>query len=229
MVNDFLFKLRKAESEPYISIKRTFKIVRRANLPTIPYLSATLYNLHKGVSILIRSLKEKLYLTPTFRSQLDVCGKGLRVCGSMPFLMGNNVKMIFGDNVTIVGHFTVFGNTVFPNSFIKVGDNSNLGWGLTISCADSVKIGDNCKIACDVFISDNTSHNLEPERRDDPLDVKNITPVSIGNNVWIGSGAKILKGCVIGDGSIIGAGVVLSGAEIPPNSVVVGSGYRIRV
>ena len=49
---------------------------------------------------------------------------------------------------------------------------------------------------------------------------------TIGNNVMIGAGAKVLGSCTIGDNSKIGAGsVVLS--EVPPGSTVVGVPGRV--
>ena len=45
--------------------------------------------------------------------------------------------------------------------------------------------------------------------------------VTIGNNVWIGSGAIILGGITIGDNSIIGAGAVVN-KDIPEDSIAVG-------
>ncbi len=44
----------------------------------------------------------------------------------------------------------------------------------------------------------------------------------IGNDVWIGQGARILPGCVIGSGVIIGAGAVVGG-NIPDYAVIVGN------
>jgi acetyltransferase-like isoleucine patch superfamily enzyme len=51
-------------------------------------------------------------------------------------------------------------------------------------------------------------------------------PVIIENDVWIGTGAVVLKGTRIGHGSIIGAGSVVSG-NIPPRSLVVGNPARV--
>lgn len=48
----------------------------------------------------------------------------------------------------------------------------------------------------------------------------------IGNDVWIGSGANILRGVTIGDGAIIGASSVVT-KDVPPYSVVVGNPARI--
>ena len=44
-------------------------------------------------------------------------------------------------------------------------------------------------------------------------------PVVIGDNVWIGANAVILKGTYIGSNTVIGAGTVVSGS-IPPKSLV---------
>jgi virginiamycin A acetyltransferase len=48
----------------------------------------------------------------------------------------------------------------------------------------------------------------------------------IGNDVWIGQGARILPGACIGDGVIVGAGAVVQGV-IPPYSVVVGNPAKV--
>ncbi len=46
-------------------------------------------------------------------------------------------------------------------------------------------------------------------------------PVSIGEDVWIGAGATILKGVTIGDKAIVGAGSVVT-KSVPARAIVVG-------
>ena len=50
--------------------------------------------------------------------------------------------------------------------------------------------------------------------------------ISIGNDVWIGSGTIILRGVRIGDGAVIGAGSVVT-HDVPPFAVVVGVPAKI--
>lgn len=48
-----------------------------------------------------------------------------------------------------------------------------------------------------------------------------IRRIVIGNDVWIGANATVLKGVCIGDGAVIGAGSVVT-RDIPENAIAVG-------
>lgn len=70
-----------------------------------------------------------------------------------------------------------------------------------------------------------TNHNTLFENTDfsefNYADPENKIAVSIGNDVWIGWGAKILGGVKIADGAIIGAGAVVT-KDVPPYAIVGG-------
>jgi maltose O-acetyltransferase len=51
-------------------------------------------------------------------------------------------------------------------------------------------------------------------------------PVTIGDNVWISTGALILPGVTIGSNSVIGAGSVVT-KDIPANSLAVGNPCKV--
>lgn len=56
------------------------------------------------------------------------------------------------------------------------------------------------------------------------LEIRNTTypsPVTIGENVWIGSNATILPGVMIGNNSVVAAGAVVT-KDVPENTVVAG-------
>lgn len=102
------------------------------------------------------------------------------------------------------------------NGVVKIGDNCRIN-GAYIHAKKETTIGDNCVIASGVNIIDSNGHQVNSLNRtigrDEPK------PIRIGNNVWIGLNAVILKGSEIGDNSVIGAGCVVKGI-IPPNSIV---------
>lgn len=58
-----------------------------------------------------------------------------------------------------------------------------------------------------------------------PIIHKPEPPTQIGNDVWIGNGAIVLRGIKIGDGAVIGAGAVVT-KDVEPYTVVVGAPAR---
>jgi acetyltransferase-like isoleucine patch superfamily enzyme len=102
----------------------------------------------------------------------------------------------------------------WKDAVIKIGRGTYLNRNTEIVAAQSVLIGDDCKIARDVLIMDTDQHAMLGK----DLVAK---PVEIGNHVWIGSRAIILKGVSLGHDSIVGAGAIVT-KSVPPYSVVVG-------
>ena len=51
-------------------------------------------------------------------------------------------------------------------------------------------------------------------------------PITIGNNVWIGYGASILRGVTVGDGAVIGTYAVVT-KDVPPGAIVGGVPARV--
>ncbi|MCR5752825.1 MAG: acyltransferase [Kiritimatiellae bacterium] len=81
------------------------------------------------------------------------------------------------------------------------------------------------KVGGNVRIFDHDFHPLEWEARRPPENGEKTRAkaIEIGNDVFIGTNAIILKGSRIGDGSIVAAGSVVFGLDVPPNSLVKGN------
>ena len=77
-----------------------------------------------------------------------------------------------------------------------------------IDASEQIEVGENCMIGPFCYITDH-DHGHEKGR---PIGEQPFrsAPVMIGNNVWIGAGAIILKGVTIGDGAVIAAGAVVT-------------------
>jgi len=91
--------------------------------------------------------------------------------------------------------------------------------GTTIWASAEISIGKNFISAPDVWIVDNDAHGVEPGKRSGQY--ASSAPVKIGDNVWIGYRAMVLKGVTIGDNSVIAAGAVVTN-DIPANSIAAG-------
>lgn len=59
-----------------------------------------------------------------------------------------------------------------------------------------------------------------------PISYEQNLPISVGNDVWIGSNTLIMGGVTIGDGAVIGARSLVT-KDIPPYAIAVGMPARV--
>jgi acetyltransferase-like isoleucine patch superfamily enzyme len=109
--------------------------------------------------------------------------------------------------------------------FIRIGSKSVLGEEITFSTYEEISIGRECVIADRVmFIDfDHVTTDIETPIRKQGLVT---SPVRVGNNVWIGYGACILRGVTVGDGAVIGTNAVVT-KDVPANAIVGGVPAKI--
>ena len=142
-------------------------------------------------------------------------------------VLGDNVIFNSEQGANLVG---LMNPTILDTRFggrIVVSDRSGAS-SVVISSMSSVKIGSRCKIGGNVRIFDHDFHSIEwTDRRPPEKASSNTRPVIIGNDVFIGTNAIILKGTHIGDRSVVAAGSVVFGLEVPPDSIVKGNPAKV--
>jgi acetyltransferase-like isoleucine patch superfamily enzyme len=223
-------KIRRGEGPFWGTIKSLLKRSLRFHLPvfwlTRPFFSAC-YLLHVFIRETWLRFARFFWYEPLFRSQCIHVGKGFEM-EALPYIHGSG-QITLGDNVRFGGQpVFVFGNRRDQLPLLSLGDGTFLGHLVIISCADQIQIGKHCLIAAGVQISDYDGHPLDAERRraGDPTPPENIRPITIGDDVWIGQSAILLKGVTIGPRAIIGAGAVVT-RDVPADVVVAGNPARV--
>lgn len=109
---------------------------------------------------------------------------------------------------------------VLDGGKLTIGSHCFFNINSSITCAEKITIGDNCKFGNNLVVVDH-DHNYRAKgiySKDNPEFIS--SPVIIGNNVWIGANVVILRGTEIGDNCVIGAGSVVHG-DIPPKTLYV--------
>lgn len=168
------------------------------------------------------------------RSRVKI-GDGTHFYGR-PFIRAvRGSRIVIGERVSLVS--TTFRNplginhpviirTLLPDAEIVIGDGTGMSGG-TISAAISVRIGAGCLLGANVTVVDTDSHTINSlTRATDPIPApQEQDAVSIGDNVFIGAGAMILRGVTIGDNCVVGAGAVVR-TNCDPGVIVVGNPAR---
>jgi acetyltransferase-like isoleucine patch superfamily enzyme len=108
---------------------------------------------------------------------------------------------------------------------VSIGAKTVLGQECTISSFQHVSIGRECVIADRVMLIDFDHGMVEVDR---PIRLQGIykRDVRVGNNVWIGYGACVLRGVTVGDNAVIGTNAVVT-RDVPANAVVGGVPARL--
>jgi acetyltransferase-like isoleucine patch superfamily enzyme len=133
-----------------------------------------------------------------YKKALRRMGRGTYIHDSVAILFPENIEM--GDDVS-VNQFSV----IHGMGGVRIGSDVRIGYGVKIISFDHVFSNPGVPIMGQGY---DKGH------------------IDIGDDVWIGANAVILKGVKIGRGSVIGAGSVVTG-DIPPFSIAVGAPAKV--
>jgi acetyltransferase-like isoleucine patch superfamily enzyme len=103
---------------------------------------------------------------------------------------------------------------------LVVGSHCFFNINSSITCIEKIEIGDNCKFGNNLVMVDH-DHNFRAKGQYSADSTEFISsPITIGNNVWVGANVVILRGTTIGDNCVIGAGSIVKG-NIPSDTIYV--------
>ncbi|HEV2074827.1 MAG TPA: acyltransferase [Thermoleophilaceae bacterium] len=191
---------------------------------------------HGGLGTLLRFMAANGMLTPRYarlvlgllrRRFLSTYGHRL-VLDGLAFVASSATIQIGREGRVELGRWSWIGHGTkirCHEGVVSIGSKSVLGQECTISAYRHVSIGRECVIADRVMLIDFDHGAVEVER---PIRLQGIykRDVRVGNNVWLGYGACILRGVTIGDNAIVGASAVVT-RDVPANAVVGGVPARL--
>jgi len=154
---------------------------------------------------------------------------GRRWASEGPFFLGRGLELKIEPRGQIrFGRFVWIGDETkirCHEGLVEIGAKTVMGQECTISAYQHVRIGEQCVIADRAMFIDFDHGVVEVER---PIRLQGIykRDVEVGNNVWIGYGACVLRGVSVGDNSVIGTNAVVT-KDVPANAIVAGAPARI--
>lgn len=192
------------------------------------HFAANIYNIVHWNNYWLFHTKCKFLLTGAFlnrcRFQIDgtnnhvTVGAKARLKNCRITIIGNNNHLFIGGGHTIIRntHFWLQGD----GCKIIIGEDFTMESGHIASTeGESITIGNDCMFSNDVEIRNGDSHaifNNQHKR------INKATPVIIGNHIWLGAHARIMKGSNIPDGCIIGNSCVVSKPLDRQNAIYAG-------
>ncbi|NIZ10261.1 sugar O-acetyltransferase [Pseudooceanicola sp. HF7] len=130
-------------------------------------------------------------VAPELEAIMGQMGRGAFV--EAPFHCAYGFNLFLGEEVYINS-----GCVILDSAPVRIGARSLLGPQVGIYCPE---------------------HHHDPRLRSEGQEI--AYPVTLGEDVWIGGGAKITSGVTIGDGAIVGAGAVVT-RDVPAGAKVIG-------
>jgi len=137
-------------------------------------------------------------------------------------LAHSNQKIVIGEATAGVWRLRMWGQ-----SSVEIGNgctsNGTLCW---VTPGGRLQIGEDCMFAELINIHVGDNHAIFDVNTLTPTNYRKAPAITIGNHVWLASGARVLADSVIGSGSVVASQAVLKG-EIPQCSLAAGMPAKV--
>ncbi len=168
----------------------------------------------------IRKIRFRLLSKMKIVNGIPIIAQPALFCGKGKITFNGTVNVGYSRSPCFFSGYCYFEvRTLEATILIEDGTYINNNFAV-ISEGAGIEIGKQCLIGPGVSIFDSDFHGLvnrsEPQK----------SPIHIGDNVFIGANAIILKGVTIGNNSTIAAGAVVA-KDIPANVVAAGNPAKV--
>lgn len=149
-------------------------------------------------------------------SEVIVLESARIICSGFP-------PYLSGSGSVVIGEGSIIREGAILHTYggaITIGKNCTINSYCLLQGNGGIEIGDNVLIASHSSLF-SSNHNFEDISRPIRLQGESKLGIRISNDVWVGSGVRILDGVKIGSGAVIAAGAVVT-KDVPDNAVVAG-------
>jgi len=194
------------------------------NFKYFPFRQACRFPVFVSSRVLLKSLEGKVSIEAPLRSGMINIGFG--DVGIFDRRLSRSIWEVKGsvsfNGTASIGHGSKI--AVGCNGHLSIGDAFSITAESSIVCFYNISIGSKCLFSWDILIMDTDFHKIYDQSRNY---LNPDSEIRIGNNVWIGTRATILKGSHIADGSVIAAGTTVARKIERPNCIHGGEPLRV--
>jgi len=208
-------------------LKSFRKALFRVSVPAPRWIARPLLSAVLALREMYYFVARVFFAEPLFKACCASYGRGLHTGPHLHWVQGRGDLRI-GDEVTIDGRCNFFFATRYSATpSLIIGSHTGIGHNCSFVIGKRISIGEHCRFGANVTVFDSPGHPLDPVRRKAgaPANPEDVRPVTIGNNVWIGTGAVIFPGVTIGDNSVVATSAVVM-TNVLENTVVAGNPAR---
>lgn len=151
--------------------------------------------------------------------------------GTLPygFASGTDVGVLrVRGHMSIRGHVAIGVGSrvdVGPDARLEVGEDTYFSPYVKVVVSERVRFGRHCAVGWNVQVLDDDQHLFDNGNGNGPKG--RSAPITIGDRVWIGSGAMVFKGVEIADGCVVAGGAVVTRSVTEPGCLIAGNPARV--
>lgn len=132
--------------------------------------------------------------------------------------------LVFEGKARFSPHFSI----LIVDSAMEIGNGFTCNNSCSFSCVSGIKIGEDCLFGGNVIIRDSDGHSVfSIADNGERILKKSVSPVCIGNHVWICNKCDILKGVSIASNNIVAYGSLCTRTITEENCIIAGRPAKV--
>lgn len=184
-----------------------------------------------------KTVKNKVSLNIVGDDNVVIIKKSGPISGKISIsLTGNNCSLVLEEGIWVSTFLTIIMGQIHPNfgmienAHIHIGKNTSFESTsiTTFNSNSSVEIGERCMFSFGINVYNTDGHPIMDAANGKIIN--KVKRLKIGNHVWVGFNATILKNTFIPDDCIIGWGSVVNSRYTPPphkNCIIAGNPAKV--